>query len=139
MGLEFNSSMNINIGGPGGADPLGFLGNNGNDNGANPLGGNQQGQANSLPPEVTDFLKNLCQQACGGGDGQTGVVKRGNCTGGGQGQGGAEQGGGAEGAGGIQQILQLLMKLLQMIMGGGLGGAQNGGAEANTGAAQPAA
>jgi hypothetical protein len=144
MGLEFNSSMNINIGGPGGADPLGFLGNNGNGNGTNPLAPNQQGQANALPQDVTDFLKNLCQQACGGGDGQTGVVKRGNCTGGGQGQGGAEgaQGGegGAEGAqgGGLEQILQILMKLIQMIMG--QGGQPGGGVEPQpAGAAQQTA
>jgi hypothetical protein len=137
MGFEINHSFSFNIGGAGGFNPLNLFGG-GNETGNGQPAGNQQGQpANQLPEDFNKFLMGLCQQACGGGngDGQTGVVRRGNCTP----QGGAEQAGGAEQGGGIQQILQLLMKLLQMIMGGGLGGAQNGGAEPATGAAQPAA
>ena len=130
MGMEISSNFSINMGGGmGGLDPLNLFG--GNDAPA----GNQQGQNNGMTEDAAKHLMSLCQQACGSGQGAGGGAQgKGGC-GGAEGGEGAQGGEGAKG-GGIQQILELLMKLIQMLAGGA--GAQ-GGAATQTAAAQPTA
>ena len=127
MGMEISNNFSINMGGGmGGLDPLNLFGGN------DAPTGNQQGQNNGLTQDAAKHLMSLCQQACGGGQGAgDGAQGSGGCGGG----KGAQGGEGAKG-GGIQQLLEMLMKLIQMLTGGA--GAQ-GGAVAPVGGAQPTA
>ena len=136
MGLEIGGNGGVTTG-SGLNDIMNLLGGNGANAGA--LDGNQQGQANGSPEGIAKHLMSLCQQACGGGQ-QAGAGGAGQQPGAGGGCGGGKGAGGAEGGkgagGGIQQILEMLMKLLQMLMGGQ--GAAAGG-DAAGGATKPAA